>query len=164
MTTLQPHTFEGSLLGWKQECGLEIVDPKKAVVHFTYNDKPYAMCLFDDQTMSTDLVMALCADYRRRNGSDGHGTSYEADDLVMSIAKHAIACLDRILMKGGWTQVMNYSAALRVDASGVVDGTVSTTDDLYVTSIVLIVTTFVLHSNFLSGNIKWPQLDWTPSV
>jgi hypothetical protein len=163
MTTLQPHVFEGCIFGSKHECRVEIVGPTKAFVHFTYNDKPCAMCLFDDQ-VNMNWLLALCADYKRRNGSDEPGASHDTEDLIMSIAKHAISCLDRILIKCGWTQVMNYSAALRVEASGVVDGTIRGTDDLYVTSIVLIVTTFVLHSNLLSGYIKWPQLGWAPSV
>ena len=163
MTTLQPHVFKGCIFGSKHECRVEIVGPTKAFVHFTYNDKPYAMCLFDDQ-MNENWLLALCADYKRRTGSDEPGASYNTEDLIMSIAKHAISCLDRLIVKGGWIHVMNYAAALRVEASGVVDGTIRRTDDPYVTSIVLVVTTFVLHSNFLSGNIKWPQLDWVPSV
>jgi hypothetical protein len=155
--------FEGCIFGSKHECRVENVGPTKAFVHFTYNEKPYAMCLFDDQP-NMDGLMSQSADYRRRNGSDEPGALYDAEDLIMSIAKHAISCIDRLMVKGGWIHVMNYAAALRVEASGVVDGTIQRTDDPYVTSIVLIVTTFILHSNFLSGNIKWPKLDWVPSV
>jgi hypothetical protein len=65
---------------------------------------------------------------------------------------------------GGWTHVMNHAASLRIEASGVMDGTIQRTDDPYVTSIVLVVTTFILHSNFLFGYIEWPKLGWMPSV
>ena len=147
MTTLQPRVFEGCILGSKHECRVEIVGPTKAFVHFTYNDKPYAMCLFDDQ-MNENWLLALCADYKRRNGSDEPGASYNTKDLIMCIAKHAISCLDRLMANcGGFTQVKTYAAALRVEASGVLDGTIRRTDEPYVTSIVLVVTTFILHSN-----------------